>query len=153
MTKTRKLRYRHTMSRNQLPRRSRLRQPFLQPSQLILAHHIHQAVVEVVRIGTAIRAEVGEENLEMLPKLLRPIHHLLIHGVMLDQCLQRYRNKIVGQGVIRIERLAEDFAEPPVVRDFMIIPLDVDGNFRQEALHFFVTVVVLPVRPEIDGMV
>lgn len=84
----------------------------------------------------------------MLPELLRPVHPLFIDGVMFDQCLERYRNEIVGQCVICIEGLAEDFTEPPVVRYFVIIPLDVDGDFREEALHFIISMVVLPVGPK-----
>ena len=83
----------------------------------------------------------------MLSKLLRPVHHLFVYRVELDQRLERHRNEIVSQGVIRVEWLTKDFTEPPVVRYFVIIPLDVDGNFREEALHFVISVIVLPVSP------
>ena len=117
------------MRRKNLPRRRRLQQAILEPVQLIVAHHISQAGVDVIWIGCPVRAEVGEKDFEVLAKLLRPVHKRLIYGVELDQGPETSLNKIVGHGVILVQRFTKDFSEPPVVRYFVVVPLNIDGNF------------------------
>ena len=77
----------------------------------------------------SIHREVGEKDFEVLAKLLRPVHERLIYGVELDQGPETSLNEIVGHGVILVQRFTKDFSEPPVVRYFVVVPLNIDGNF------------------------